>query len=489
VLRSQRIGEACQRAGRGRIAGGAAAIAAICLLATGAGAQISASDTAVAIPVSVQPGAAASGDSEIRSRIDSTDGLAIAGEKLHVGLLRQFYAAHNFQPVWSSRQSQTEALLGAVMRSAEHGLDPELFHGALLRNPAALPPLDRELLLSDAFVAFADALARGVLPLERRLDDEDLAPEPVNVAAALDNAIASPDPAAAIEALAPNSADYVALRHALQAYRGGARGVAAATEAAGRRQPKVETGNDPRLQQIIVNLERQRWLPRRLPADRVWVNLPNAQLVLYRSDQPVFTTRVVIGQNDWQTPELQTEITSLLFNPPWNVPPSIASLEILPKLAHNPDYMARHHMVFRRNGAIQQLPGAGTALGQLKFEMPNRFDVYLHDTPLKTLFSRDNRRQSHGCVRVQNPRELAALLLQQPADAINKGIAAGTTNRRNLPAPMPVFLVYQTAFLGPNGAIEFRPDVYNRDAEIWQHLHPGQQAPVAQGEAGVQRRS
>src|SRR5207253_2121228 len=129
------------------------------------------------------------------------------------------------------------------------------------------------------------------------------------------------------------------------------------------------------------------------------------------------------------------------------------------------------------------------ALGQLKFEMPNRFDVYLHDTPMKALFSRDNRRQSHGCVRVQNPRELGALLLQQPADAINKGIATGTTNRRNLPAPMPVFLVYQTAFLGPGGAIEFRPDVYNRDAEIWQHLHPGQQAPVAQGEASVQRRS
>src|SRR2546430_13503991 len=99
-------------------------------------------------------------------------------------------------------------------------------------------------------------------------------------------------------------------------------------------------------------------------------------------------------------------------------------------------------MVRRRGGGIQQLPGVGTALGQLKFEMPNRFDVYLHDTPLKALFARDNRRQSHGCVRVQNPRELAALLLQQPMDAVNKGIALGTTNRRNLPAPMPVFLVY-----------------------------------------------
>src|SRR5207237_5980301 len=121
-----------------------------------------------------------------------------------------------------------------------------------------------------------------------------------------------------------------------------------------------------------------------------------------------------------------------------NVPPSIASLEILPKLSQNPDYMARHHMVFRHNGAIQQLPGAGTALGQLKFEMPNRFDVYLHDTPLKQLFSRDNRRQSHGCVRVHNPRELAALLVQQSLESMNKGPVVGASNRRMLALTTPV---------------------------------------------------
>ena len=145
-------------------------------------------------------------------------------------------------------------------------------------------------------------------------------------------------------------------------------------------------------------------------------------------------------------------------------------------------------MVIRHNGAIQQLPGNGTALGQVKFELPNRFDVYLHDTPLKKLFARDNRRQSHGCVRVENPRELAALLLQQPVEVINKGIALGYTNRRMLPAPVPVFLVYQTAFVGADGAIEFRPDVYQRDDDIWQHLHPGRQAPVAQQESAGQRR-
>jgi murein L,D-transpeptidase YcbB/YkuD len=143
----------------------------------------------------------------------------------------------------------------------------------------------------------------------------------------------------------------------------------------------------------------------------------------------------------------------------------------------------------RSNGAIQQIPGPGSALGQLKFEMTNRFDVYLHDTPLKNLFSRDNRQQSHGCVRVQNPRELAALLMDQSVEAINKGIAAGSTSRRMLPTSIPVFIVYQTAFLDGDGTIQFRPDVYQRDDEIWQHLHPTQIAPVAQHEPNGQRGS
>jgi murein L,D-transpeptidase YcbB/YkuD len=470
-----------------------AVIAAVYACATGASAEVAGMGPAAAIPASLQPGGPTAGDSEIKTRLDSTAGVVVAGERLRAGLLRQFYTAHNFQPVWPAHQPQAEALLSAVLRSGEHGLDPDLFHAALLRNAAALPPADRELLLTDAFLAYADALARGAMPLEERMDDEDLAPEPIAVAAVLDTAIGSPSPAAVIEALAPNSPEYTALRRALQSAQGAA-GIApiepAGSDPRQRRQAKIERpAGEDHVRQIIVNLERLRWLPRHLPADRVWVNLPNAQLVLYRGDQPAFTTRVVIGQTDWQTPELQTEVTSLLFNPPWNVPPSIASLEILPKLSQNPDYLARHHMVFRKNGAIQQLPGAGTALGQLKFEMPNRFDVYLHDTPLKAMFSRDNRRQSHGCVRVQNPRELAALLLQQPVDAINKAIAQSGTNRRMLAAPIPVFLVYQTAFVGPNGAIEFRPDVYDRDQEIWQHLHPARQAPVAEREATSQRRS
>jgi murein L,D-transpeptidase YcbB/YkuD len=119
--------------------------------------------------------------------------------------------------------------------------------------------------------------------------------------------------------------------------------------------------------------------------------------------------------------------------------------------------------------------------------MENRFGVYLHDTPSKNLFSRDNRRISHGCIRVQDPRELAALLMQQPIDTINQAIATGGTTRSNLPAPVPVFVVYQTAFVDSDGTLQFRPDVYHRDAEIWPHLYPVPQ-PVAQREPPGQPR-
>jgi murein L,D-transpeptidase YcbB/YkuD len=445
------------------------------------------------------PGTTAAGDTEIKTRLDAA-APAIAGERLHAALLRQFYAAHNYLPVWTDRQPQAEALLKAVSRAGEHGLDPNLFHAAALTNSRALSPIDRELLLSDAFLGFADALARGAVPIEQRYDDEDLKPEPVDVAAALDRAIGSPDPAAVIEALAPQTEAYRALQRALQSYRAVAAGEAPRFADAAPRghQPRgrYETGYRPagyanteaRIRQIEVNLERLRWLPRSIPADRVWVNTANASLVLYRNDRPVFTTRVVVGETDKQTPELHTTIDSVLFNPPWNVPPSIARSEILPKLAMDPGYLARHHMVYRHNGAIQQLPGPNAALGQVKFEMPNRFDVYLHDTPMKALFSQDNRRRSHGCVRVQNPRELAALLLDEPVATVNRNVAVGYTHRQSLRASIPVFFVYQTAFADDNGTVEFRPDFYQRDEAIWQHLHRTSQLPVAQREPAGERR-
>ena len=411
---------------------------------------------------------------ELGDLIAGAPELVVAGERLNLELLRRFYARHGFAPVWPTHQSQASSLTNAVLRAGDHGLTPERFHASLLGSSATLPPLQRELLLSDAFLSYADALARGVMPVERRRDDETLTPEPIDVAAALDSAIASPDPAAAIEALAPRTPTYRLLRAALQKFRAG-------TPAGGM------SASAP-LRQIAVNLERERWLPRRMPADRLWVNVADERLVLYLDARPVFSTRVIVGRDDRhnQTPEFQTPITAIWFNPPWNVPKDIATNEILPKAARDPNYLAQHNMVVLPNGGVQQLAGPNSALGRLMVEMNNRFEVYLHDTPSKDLFSRADRRISHGCIRVENPREMAALLMRQPIDRINQAIAMGSTTRGALPQPVPVFVVYETAFADVDGSLQFRADVYGRDAEIGPHLNP-ERRPLAERDARTQR--
>jgi murein L,D-transpeptidase YcbB/YkuD len=227
-----------------------------------------------------------------------------------------------------------------------------------------------------------------------------------------------------------------------------------------------------RSREIQVNLERERWLPRRLPANRVWVNVADGRLVLYRDDRPVFTTRVIVGQVNRrnQSPEFQALIDGIAFNPPWHVPDYIVTEEILPKTRRDPGYLARHNMLVMPDGGLMQR--APSALGHLMFEMRNRFDVYLHDTPSRELFNREDRRISHGCIRVENPRKLAALLLEQPSEAVDRSIATGDTTRSALPVPVPVFVVYQTAFADAEGRLQFRPDVYGRDAAVWQSLKP-----------------
>jgi murein L,D-transpeptidase YcbB/YkuD len=486
--------------------------------------------SATAFPtVSAVPGVA---DSEIKKRLDSAGNLTIAGEPMHAALLRRFYAAHGNEAIWATRQTQATALWHAVLQAGDHGLDPAIFHVDALAK-TDLSVTDRDLLLSDAFLAFTDALSRGAVPADMRMDDEDLSPGPIDVVAALDAALNSPDTEAAIAALAPNSPAYTALRRAYQSYQaivkaGGwpripegpspdrirllqqrlavegflAAGYAtngldeATLQALKKFQERyglepdgklnattlgeLNVLADARVRQLAVNIERQRWLPRDIPADRVWVNTANAQLQLFRGGEPVFTTRVVVGETDKQTPEFHAQIVSVLYNPPWNVPYGIAQKEIVPLLESEPDYLEKHHMTMRDNGSIQQEAGPYSALGRLKFEMPNRFDVYLHDTPLKQYFARDNRRLSHGCVRVQNPRQLGSLLLGLTEDDITKGINLGTTNRHNLPQPIAVFVVYQTAFVDSQGVIQFRRDAYQRDNEIAQKLLRASQPPLAE---------
>jgi len=450
------IGRLLARAGA--IAGGAIALAA-CEPAEPP--AVAAADERPAALVSA-PGTqrVADADTPLAGLIESAPASVGAGERWNVELLRRFYAGHAFAPVWTTREAQANSLINAVLHARDHGLAPELFHADLLRSPPTLPTLERELLLSNAFLSYAVALARGAMPIERRRDEEALTPEPIDVVAALDAAIGSPDPAAAIEALAPATPTYRLLRQAL---RNSPTGMPAGGKPATSRWREIE-----------VNLERQRWLPRRLPSDRVWVNVADQRLVLYRDDRPVFSTRVMVGQDGRrnQSPEFKGSIDHIWFNPPWTIPDDIARDEILPKAMSDPNFLERHNLTMLPDGRLQQRAGPNSALGHLLFEMNNRFDVYLHDTPSKSLFDRDDRRISHGCIRVEDPRKLAALLMQQPSDAIDQTISAGATIRRDLPKPVPVFVVYETAFADVDDTLQFRADIYGRDAEIWQYLGP-----------------
>ncbi len=434
------------------------------------------------------------GNPELKARLDLPGKLIVAGERMHEQLLRRFYAVHGYQTVWTDRSAEASQLWNAIQRAGDHALDPDLFHSsAMAERGPALSPIERDLLFSDAFLSYADALSRGAMPIENRFDDEDLVPEPVDIVAVIDAAIASPNPAQLIESLAPTSPEYRAMRRTYVEHRAMLETGGPTHSAEGRKKPdrgpiEARASTEKRLQQLAVNLERLRWLPRVIPSDRVVVNAAMARLQLFRNNRPVFTTRVVVGEIDKQTPEFQTTISDILFNPPWNIPRSIAQKEILPKLAADPDYLTRHHMRWRTGGAIQQQAGPYSALGRLKFEMTDRYDVYLHDTPQKSLFQSASRMMSHGCVRVENPRALAALLLERSPEAIDKAIAAGSTTRRALPTPLPIFIVYQTAFVESDGSIQFRSDPYERDDGIWQHLTRSRQLPVAQDTAATQRK-
>jgi murein L,D-transpeptidase YcbB/YkuD len=449
--------------------------------------------TAVAGPEAAPPAPPFDGNPELKARLDAPGRIAVAGERLHSDLLRRFYAARGYKTVWDIHPNQAAALRATLAHADRQGLDPALFQRpAVAERDAKLSPVERDLLQTDAFLAYADALARGAMPIEDRYDDEDLRPEPVDVAAVLDAAIKSPDPGKAIEALAPTSPEYRAMLRAYHEYKAIAAGTAAPVSDArrkGERAAAIDRATaEKRARLLQINLERLRWLPRQMPADRVVVNTAIAELRLYRDNQPIFTTRVIVGQVDKQTPEFRTTIDSVLFNPPWNVPRSIVEEEILPKLASDRHYLERHHMRWRGPNAVQQEAGPYSALGRLKFEMPDRFDVYLHDTPERWRFRAASRLMSHGCVRVENPQALASLVLGQSPEAIAKSIALGYTNRRMLPTSLPILIVYQTAYVESDGSIAFRGDPYGRDTEIWTRLTRSSSPPMAQDAGTVQRK-
>jgi L,D-transpeptidase YcbB len=246
-----------------------------------------------------------------------------------------------------------------------------------------------------------------------------------------------------------------------------------------------------RVQQIAANMERWRWLPRPLESRYIAVNVPGQTVKFVRDGKVALTSRVVVGRKASPTPLTRAMILAAVVNPPWNIPGDIAARDLLPHLRQNPDYLQTKHMVLT-NGpegdpygrninwrkvipaefpyAIQQLPGPSAALGAVMLDSPNDFDVYLHDTPNKQLFSLTDREISNGCVRVQQIFPLAALALkddvQQGTATLQKEQKSGKTQRLALDKPLPVYFLYWTAVADADGNVEFLPDLYGRDAPL-----------------------
>lgn len=223
-----------------------------------------------------------------------------------------------------------------------------------------------------------------------------------------------------------------------------------------------------RLGQVDANMERWRWLPRSLPADRLEIDTGGAVGALYRQGRVVHAFRVIPGAVRDPTPIFQSRIHSVVLNPPWNVPDRIAREELFPKAARDPGYLARNGFV-RIGGRLQQQPGPKSALGLVKFDLNSPFGVYLHDTPGRDAFRRSERHLSHGCMRVENPLVLADLLLGpqgRGGSRMKSDLATGATLRISLTRQEPLLVVHWTVRPGADGRAGFLDDVYGWDARL-----------------------
>ena len=250
-----------------------------------------------------------------------------------------------------------------------------------------------------------------------------------------------------------------------------------------------------RMQSVIVAMERERWNNRPRGPRHIWVNLTDFTAAIVDNDRVTFQTRSVVGavDPDRESPEFSDVMEFMVINPSWYVPRSIITKEYLPMLQSNPNAVrqlditdSRGRVVSRSSVdfnqfnektfpySMRQGPSEGNALGLVKFIFPNKHNIYLHDTPSKSLFVREVRAFSHGCIRLNDPFDFAyALLAKQEADPegfFQSRLRTGAESRVNLREPVPVHIVYRTAFTNVTGSLQFRRDVYGRDARIWNAL-------------------
>ncbi|MBB5710586.1 L,D-transpeptidase family protein [Sphingomonas xinjiangensis] len=454
---------------------------------------------------------------------------AIAGLAAGPGLAQQQAPAPTVQPVVPPAPVQLPALSPKQSAELARLLTDAGYEQGLRHDGASGPRLGSDEALVRATLDYARAVHSGRLDQSDFQQDWGLRPQPFDPLPGFADAVKRDRIAAWLRSLPPPYAGYDGLQKGLAKYRDieakggwatlpagpdlsvGATGArvtalrkrlavedsqvaatgatfdAALKEAVIRAQRRyglrptgtVSTGtlgalNVPvgdRVRQIMANMERWRWLPAEMPAKRIQVNIAAAVLTVFEGDEAIASMKAVTGRPGNETPMLQSRIHSVVLNPPWNVPTSIATKELFPKGAA---YLARNNYKVIGTGPnrrLQQQPGPKTALGRYKFDFQNPYAVYLHDTPAQAAFSGFSRLESHGCVRLEKPGELAELLFRndqnwQP-EQINAALATEKTQRVQLQPQdqVSVYLLYWTAFAGGNG-MNFRADPYSWDKKL-----------------------
>lgn len=484
---------------------------------------------------------------------------AVKADKSLSGEAKQFYAQRGFKPIWvgNKNKARAKALLAAVSNAADHGLPTAQYKvadlKAALRKGNGADGASAEAFATKIFLKYAHDLSSGVLE-PKKVDREIAVQPPRRSELALLDAISRSSPSGFFKALAPTHPEYgrllkekqrlerligkggygakvpvatlkpgtssqnvTKMRARLTALGYGRLGGDAAFDeglkkvvqqfqtdhglsadgVAGPGTIKVMNASaEQRLRQVLVNLERERWMNRSRGKRHIVVNLADFSFNVYDNDRVTFTSVTVIGKvSKDRTPEFHDQMTHMVVNPTWHVPRSIAGKEYLPIIKKDPGFLARRGMrMVGSNGkavnpasvnlsqysaknfpySIKQKPSKGNALGLVKFMFPNKYNIYLHDTPSKSLFNREVRAFSHGCVRVQKPFEFAYKLLEKqtsdPKGAFQGWLKTGREQYVNLQQPVPIYLNYRTAFFKEDGRINYRNDIYGRDKTIFNAL-------------------
>jgi L,D-transpeptidase YcbB len=397
-----------------------------------------------------------------------------------------FYRERSFQPIWSANGvalPRTRSAVEYLDRVAYQGLDPRDYPTPdFSRDMNEEAAAANELQLTASVLKYARHASAGRISFTR-VSGAILYPAHAADPTQVLTQISSTDNAAAVlSSFEPQHPGYKALKAQLAREMSGAESRKTAPQPGGEGSRKHSNSeNSPPhsdvVGKLVANLERWRWLPRDLGNAYVMVNVPDYTLSVSENGKAIWSTRIVVGKpGDLATPLLSETMKFLTINPTWNVPPSIIRNEYLPALGRDPGALERIglRVSHNRDGSIRvyQPPGERNALGRIRFNFPNPFLVYQHDTPNKHLFAQSKRAFSHGCMRVQSPEQYAEVLLSlsQPNEGFTpariRSMYGDDELTINLKKPIPVHITYQTAFVDHSGQLNLREDLYGLDAAV-----------------------